>query len=137
MSCCNEKEKLHIPTYMQEHIRNVLALFSTGMVSDGRLYVRFGVLHLKKGETQLETTQKSPLEKAEQRKHNPLAKSERTGCCFALGGTANLSFMPLVEEITRTGLMFHQRWCRLDTTEALLCCGRGCWQRLSGLITGG
>lgn len=97
--------------------------------------VRFGVLHSKKGEIQLETTEKRPLEKAEPRKHDPIAKSERTGCSLALGETASLPFMPLVKETTRTGPLFLQRWCRLDTTEALPCYGRGCWERLSGLAT--
>lgn len=98
-------------------------------------YVRFGVLHLKKGETQLETTQEKPLEKAETRKHDPLAKSEGNGCGLALGETANLSFMPVAEETTRTGPMFQQRWYRLGTTQAFPCCGRGCQERLSGPVT--
>ena len=91
---------------------------------------------MKKGQTQLETTQKRPLEKAEPRKHVPLAKSERNGCSLALGETADLPFMPFAEETTRTGPMFQQRWWRLDTTQALPCRGRGCRERLSGLVTG-
>lgn len=75
-------------------------------------YVWFGVLHSKKGETQLETTQKRPLEKAGPRKHDLLAKSGRDGWGLALGETANLPCMPLAEETTRAGPMFQQKWCR-------------------------
>lgn len=98
-------------------------------------FVRFGVPHLKKGYTQLETARKRPLEKAEPRKHNPLAKSERNGCSLALGETGTLPFMPLAEETARTGPTFQQRRCRLDPTQALPCRGRGCREQLSGLLT--
>lgn len=91
---------------------------------------------MKKGETQLETTQKRPLGKAEPGKHNPLAKSERNGCGDALGEIANLPFMPLAEETARIRPMVQQRWCRLETTQALPCRAKGSWEGLSVLLTG-